>query len=229
MLGHRRRVSRLDKARGGLLVVIERALKKGGEALRARMLRKRVDPFPARQIACSRGGFGGDAMPERLEQRVVFDQAFQTRERIGAQRARGLDHAVGELHIGDGSAVLVGAHAQAVHAACHKAHEGSGDLIDARVGDQLAHGWVVGDGGAIALELEHEDVKVALDDRVHLAARAGEVAVNLLNAPLLGVHKGVRVAVEHVVREQAECPCAANAGVGGLQVRNTVAQRGELA
>ncbi|VWM25099.1 Uncharacterised protein [Collinsella intestinalis] len=181
------------------------------------------------QVAACGGGFGGDAVGEGLQQGVVAHQALEATEHIGAHGPRGFNQAVDELHVRHGSTVFVGGNIQAVDALCHEAHERSGDLVDARIAGDLAHGREFGDSGAVAFELQHEQVEVAFDHGVHLAAGAGEVGVGLLDAPLLRVDEGVRVAVEHVVGEHAQRPGTAHTGIGGLQARDAFVQRGELA
>ena len=83
------------------------------------------------------------------------------------------------------------------------AHQHAGDLVDALGGDDLALRRVIEDRGVVALELQHEDVQVALDNRVDVATLVSQGGVCLLDAPLLIVDKGMRVAVERVVRQQA--------------------------
>ena len=156
-------------------------------------------------------------MGEGLQQGVVAHQALEATEHIGAHGPRGFDQTVDELHVRHGPAVFVGGNIHAVDALCHEAHERSGDLVDARITGDLAHGRELGDGGAVAFELQHEQVEVALDHGVHLATGAGEVGVGLLDAPLLRVDEEVRVAVEHVVGEHAQRPGTAHTGIGELQ------------
>ena len=80
----------------------------------------------------------------------------------------------------------------------------------------------------VALELQHEDVKIALDNRVDVATLVSQGGIGLHNAPLLVVDKGMRVAVERVMRQQAQDESATQSGVMLVEAAYTVAKRGEL-
>lgn len=108
------------------------------------------------------------------------------------------------------------------------AHQHAGDLVDALGGDDLALWRIIQHRGVVALELQHEDVKIALDNRVDVATLVSQGGIGLHDAPLLVVDKGVRVAVERVMRQQAQHEGAAQSGVMLVETAYTVAKRGEL-
>lgn len=76
------------------------------------------------------------------------------------------------------------------------------DELDTRF--NLARRRIVVDRGAIALDLQHQYVQVALEHRMDLAARILQLGIGLDNAKLPLVDKGAGITVEHVVRQQAQ-------------------------
>ena len=64
---------------------------------------------------------------------------------------------------------------------------------------------------------------------MNLTARSLELGIGLDNAKLLLVDKGMGIAIEHIVRQQAQRKGATQIGIARLQVRHAVAQARELA
>ena len=62
-----------------------------------------------------------------------------------------------------------------------------------------------------------------------LAARILQIEIGLHDAKLLLVDKGVRIAIEHVVRQQTQREGATQVGIAREQMRHAVAQARELA
>ena len=64
---------------------------------------------------------------------------------------------------------------------------------------------------------------------MNLTARSLELGIGLDNAKLLLVDEGMGIAIEHIVRQQAQRKGATQIGIARLQVRHAVAQARELA
>ena len=168
-------------------------------------------------------------MGKAVEQRVVVHQALDQGNRARLYRAGGLNGAIEHLHVRDGAGVLPRRDVDTVHAPGDVAHQHTGHAIDAVGGDDLARRRIVLDRGTVALELQHQHVQVAFEHGVYLAARSLELGIGIYNAKLLLVDKGVGIAVEHIVRQQAQRKGATQIGIARLQVRHAVAQARELA
>ena len=181
------------------------------------------------QVASTLGQLGRHAMGKAIEQRVVVHYAFDQGNCTRLGRARRLNRAVEQLHVRDGSTVLPHRDIDAVHAAGNIAHQYAGNAIDAVGGDDLARRRIVLDRGAIAFELQHQYIQVAFEYGMDLAARILQIEIGLHDAKLLLVDKGVRIAVEHVVRQQTQREGATQVGIARKQMRHAVAQARELA
>ena len=168
-------------------------------------------------------------MGKAVEQRVIVHQALNQRDRARLCGAGRLNRAIEHLHVRDGAGVLPRRDVDTVHAPGDVAHQHAGHAIDAVGGDDLARRRIVLDRGPVALELQHKHVQVAFEHGMNLTARSLELGIGLDNAKLLLVDKGVGIAVEHIVRQQAQRKGATQIGIARLQVRHAVAQARELA
>ena len=224
MVGHGFHIAGLDKAGNRTLVIEQRTVKDLGEALGRDLVGKGILPCQMAQVAGTLGQLGRHAVRKAIEQRIVVHQALEQGNRARLGRTRRLDGAVEHLHIGHGAAVLPHRDIDAVHASGDVAHQHAGHAIDAIGGDDLARRRIILDRGAVALELQHQHVQVAFEHSVDLTARSLELGGGLENAKLLLVDKGVGIAVEHIVRKQAQCKRTAQVGIARQQVRHTVAQ-----
>ena len=63
---------------------------------------------------------------------------------------------------------------------------------------------------------------------MNLAARSLELGIGLDNAKLLLVDKGMGIAIEHIMRQQAQRKRTTQVGIARLQVRHAIAQTREL-
>ena len=168
-------------------------------------------------------------MGKAVEQRVVVHQALNQGNRARLCRSGRLNGTIEYLHVRNGAGVLPRRDVDTVHAPGDVAHQHTGHAIDAVGGDDLARRRIILDRSTVALELQHQHVQVTFEHGVNLAARSLELGGGVHNAKLLLVDKGVGIAVEHIVRQQAQRKGAAQIGVARLQVRHAVAQARELA
>ena len=181
------------------------------------------------QVTGALGQLRRHAMGKAVEQRVVVHQALEQGNRARLGRTGRLDSAVEQLHVGYGAAVLSHRDIDAVHASGNIAHQHTGNAIDAVGSDDLARRRIILDRSPIALELQHQHVQVAFEHGMNLTARSLELGIGLDNAKLLLVDKGMGIAIEHIVRQQAQRKGATQIGIARLQVRHAVAQARELA
>ena len=229
MVGHGFHIAGLDKAGNRALVIEQRAVKDLGEALGRDFIGKGVLPCQVTQVAGTLGQLGRHAVRKAVEQRIIVHQALEQGNRARLGRTGRLDSAVEHLHVRDGAGVLPRRDVDTVHASGNVAHQHAGNAIDAVGGNDLARRRIILDRCPIALELQHQHVQVAFEHGVDLAARSLELGVGINNAKLLLVDKGVGIAIEHIVRQQAQRKGATQIGIARLQVRHAVAQARELA
>ena len=155
-------------------------------------------------------------------------QALEQGNRACLGRTGRLDSAVEQLHVGYGAGVLPRRDVDTIHAPGDVAHQHAGHTIDAVGGDDLARRRIILDRCPIALELQHQHVQVAFEHGMNLAARSLELGIGLDNAKLLLVDKGMGIAIEHIVRKQAQRKRTTQVGIARQQVRHAIAQTREL-
>ena len=218
MVGHGFHIAGLDKAGDGELVIEQRAVKDLGEALGRDLIGKGVLPCQVAQVAGTLGQLGRHAVRKAVEQRIIVHQALEQGNRARLGRTGRLDSAVEQLHVRDGAGVLPRRDVDTVHASGDVAHQHAGNAIDAVGGDDLARRRIILDRCPIALELQHQHVQVAFEHGMNLTARSLELGIGLDNAKLLLVDKGVGIAIEHIVRQQAQRKGATQIGIARLQV-----------
>ena len=216
MAGHGLHVTGLDKAGDGELVIDQRAVKDLGEALGRDFIGKGVLPCQVAQVAGTLGQLGRHAVRKAVEQRIIVHQALEQGNRARLGRTGWLDSAVEQLHVRDGAGVLPHRDVDTVHAPGDVAHQHAGNAIDAVGSDDLARRRIILDRGTVALELQHQHVQVTFEHRMDLAARILQLGIGLDNAKLLLVDKGVGIAVEHIVRQQAQRKGATQIGIARL-------------
>ena len=179
-------------------------------------------------VASARRLFIGHGMRKRRQQGVIGHEALELADNIGLERTRRLDNAIQHLHIRHSAAILGNAHIEAVDATRHMAHQRAAHFIDALAGNKLAHRRIVRRRGAVALELKHQDIQVALDHRMHLTGCRRQIGIGIEHAELLLVHKRMSVAIEYIVREKSQGKGAPKLRIVFLQMAHAVTQAGEL-